>query len=42
MVVDFDNPNKPRKHIFNFKWEPGSLEWNPHHAKDDLFASVVR
>ena len=41
MVIDFDYPNKPKKYLCNFKWEPGSLEWNPHHANDDLFASVV-
>lgn len=41
MVVDFDYANNSKKYICNFKWEPASVEWNPHHANDDLFASVV-
>lgn len=41
MVVDFDNPEKERKYSCNFKWEPGTLEWNPHHAQDYLYASVM-
>ncbi|XP_057291888.1 GATOR complex protein WDR59-like isoform X2 [Hydractinia symbiolongicarpus] len=41
LVVNFDNPTKPKKIICNNKWEPGALEWNPHQSSEDLFASVV-
>lgn len=41
MVVDFDNPSKRRKINCNIKWEPSSLEWNPHQLREKRFATVV-
>ena len=42
LVVDFDEPSKPKKVIYSSKWEPGALEWSPHVSNEDLFAMIVR
>ena len=41
LVVDFDDLANPKKISHSFKWEPGPLQWNPHAAKEEYFASVV-